>query len=201
MKIYSCILHLCCFSSLVACSSSQYRFQSTPAAAEVELVMKNGSRKTIGKTPLSVNAAEVNPNKEAFQVEFKKDGYESYGLFVAESTFNKSIEVNSTLRPTAVSDKSNKSEVVLNEVAAMVADIQKDIQSKNFDMALNKLNKMTAEHPGLPTFYSLMGNVHYLERRVDKALVSYKRALELNPGSIELQKIVEKLSGLSGGSR
>ncbi|MBX2994014.1 MAG: tetratricopeptide repeat protein [Bdellovibrionaceae bacterium] len=196
------ILAILTFASMIsACASTTYRIQSSPSEAEVDFVYKSGTRKSMGKTPLSLNASEANPNKESFQIEVRKDGFDRQAVFVPESSFSKNLEVNVNLTADARSGDAKKGDAAFNDIASAVADVQKDIQTKNYEIALTKLNRMVAQYPSVSTFYSLTGNVHYLERRLEKALASYKRALELNPNSSELQKIIEKLDGLNGGSR
>ena len=203
---YQKLFGILLFASLMtACASNTYRIQSSPSEAEVDFVYKSGARKSMGKTPLSLNANEANPNKEAFQIEVRKDGFDKQAVFVPESSFTKNLEVNVNLQNDArgadAKADAKKGDAAFNEIASAVADIQKDIQTRNYEMALSKLNRMVAAYPSVSTFYSLSGNVHYLEKRLDKALASYKKALDLNPNSAELQKIIEKLDGMTGGTR
>lgn len=201
MEKLQILLILLMFSLITSCSSTQYRVNSSPSEAEVEARYKSGAVKSVGKTPLTIAANDINANRESFSLVVKKNGYSDAEVFVPESSFNKSIELNVSLKKQEGSSEAFQQQKVVSEVAAAVADIQKDIQTKNFDIAINKLNKMMVDYPTVSTFYSLQGNVHYLERRTDKALAAYKRALELNPGSVELQKIIEKLNSVSGESR
>lgn len=184
-----------------ACSTPTYRFTSTPSEVDVEIVYRNGSRKNLGKTPLVVNAGDVNSTRESFQVEFKKDGFEKQSVFVPESTFAKGLETNVTLPADTKAAENKKTEQTISEIASVVADIQREIQTKNYESALAKLSRMSLSYPSVATFHSLTGNVHYLERRFDKALVAYRKAYELSPTSTDLQRIIEKLESLTGGGR
>jgi predicted Zn-dependent protease len=74
-----------------------------------------------------------------------------------------------------------------------------DIQKKDYSFAEQKLTNLITEYPNVSTLYSLLGNISYLERRIEKALVYYKKAQSLSPNSVELQKIVERLEGISSG--
>jgi len=184
---------------VAGCGSGNLRLQSSPSEAEVELVDRSGSRRNIGKTPLNISSKELGALTDGAQLEVSKTGHISQGIFLPSSTFAKMVEINIVLPPhsTAVSNGESS----LQEVASVVADIQKDIQARSLDLAQSKLTQMIGKYPNVSTFYSLMGNVHYLERRLDRALASYRKALELNSTSTELSKVIEKLESMNGGSR
>jgi tetratricopeptide (TPR) repeat protein len=186
---------------LGACSTSSYRIQSSPSEAEVTFIFANGSQKQAGKTPVMIPASEVNPNREAFKIELKKEGYVNESLFILDSPFAKTIETSVTLKTKEAAPGVKGLEESLDKIASAVADIQKDIQVKNYEFALTKLNHQIAEHPDVATFYSLSANVHYLEKRFDRALSLYKKALSLNPTHTDVQKMITKIESFSGGSR
>lgn len=185
--------------SLCACSTSNYRFQSTPSEADVEIVFKNGSRKSVGKTPLSLVPSEVNPGNEAMTLVFRKAGNETQSVHVAPSLFMKSIEVDVNFPKDVKAAGEQNTEKLLNDVAMGVADVQKFIQSKQYSVAEQKLNKMIGDNPTVAVFYSLMGNVHYLDKRLDSALTYYRKSLDLNPSSAETTRMVQKIESLKTG--
>lgn len=189
------------FVGLTSCASTKYQLTSSPSEARVAAVFANGSRKDLGKTPLNLDAQEVNPNKEALTLEISKEGYEKQGVFVPGGFSHKDLSVNANLTATTLTNDTKHNEQRLNEVAAGVADIQKEIQARNYEMALTKINRMISENPQVATFYSLGGNVYYLEKRFDKALGQYRQALELNPSSAELTRVIEKLEAMNGGTK
>lgn len=184
-----------------ACANSTYLITSTPTDANVNVTYANGTKQNLGKTPLNGTSQTVNPSQEAFSVEVSKEGFEKQTVFVPGGAGGKDVTLNVTLPPSTHALEGKKTDEQLNAVAASVADVQRDIQAKNYDIALSKINRLIAENPGVSTFYSLSGNIHYLEKRLDKALVSYKRALELDPKSTELARLVDKLEEMKGVSR
>ncbi len=196
---FSCAILISWSSALISCSTATYRFSSNPSEAEVFLVSKNGEKKPLGKTPLSVNANEINSGKDSVMIEVKKEGYLPQQLFIGDSYFAKNVESSMVLAPQATAADTKNQDASMNEIASSVADIQRDIQTKNYDIALTKLSRMQASYPNVATFHSLMGNVHYLEKRLDKSLQSYKKAIALNPNLYEVQKMIEKIEALSGG--
>lgn len=195
------IFVLSLFPIFLGCASSNYRIQTSPSDVEVEVVYKSGLKKSLGKSPVSMTSQDINPNKESLQLNLKKNGYESTSIFVPESPFQKNLEVLVNLKPDENKGETCKNDQTWNIIAASVADIQKDIQMKSYEIASTKINRMLADYPSVATFHSLNGNVHYLEKRIEKALASYRRAYELNPNSAELQRIIEKLSSMTGGTK
>jgi predicted Zn-dependent protease len=144
-------------------------------------------------------ASDVNAAKEALSFTLKKEGYESQTIYVPGSLTEKSVDINVALTKNAVSGDPKKFDETLNALASAVADVQKDIQKKDYSFAEQKLTNLITEYPNVSTLYSLLGNISYLERRIEKALVYYKKAQSLSPNSVELQKIVERLEGISSG--
>jgi hypothetical protein len=191
--IYSIVL------LFIGCASPSYKFQSVPSEAEVTMTTSSGEKKSLGKTPISISANEVNPRRDGFTLEFKKEGFATQNLTVIDSVFSKNIEANITLAQEAHSSDPRKLDSSLNEVATLVADIQRDIQTKNYEIAMTKLTKLQVSYPNVATVYSLMGNVHFLERRMDRALVNYKKAIAINPNLFEVQKMVERIESMSAG--
>jgi hypothetical protein len=181
------------------CATPSYQFHSSPAEAEVELVFKGGTKKILGKTPLTVEAAEINPTKEAMIVNFRKVGAESQSVFVPPSMFVKSVEIGVNLPEDPRVAQAQKGEKIISEIASQVADTQMLIQAKQYGIAEQKLIKMIAEHPNVSVFYSLLGNIQYLDRKLDAALGYYKKAQDLNPTSVEIEKVIQKIENIKGG--
>jgi len=181
------------------CATSTYKVQSVPAEAEVTFVMASGEKKSMGKTPASVGADEINPSRLPFLIEVKKVGYETKTIYVMDSPFSKNLEASLNLQAALSSGDGKGSPETLNLVSSAVADIQKDIQSKNYSLALERLNRLQIDYPGVATFHSLTGNVHYLEKRLDRALDSYRQSLLLNPNQNEVQKMINKIESFQGG--
>lgn len=181
------------------CASPTYRFQSTPSEADVDVIFKSSGKKSLGKTPLTLPMSDLNPTKEAMTVSFRKPGLEGQTIFVPPSLFAKSVELDVTLTPDPRVGESKKSDQVIGEIATQVAETQKLIQAKQFGVAEQKLNKMISEHPTVSVFYSLMGNVQYLDRKLDAALGFYRKALELDPSAGEISRVIQKIETLKGG--
>ncbi len=193
MRMIFGIYTVVCF---LGCASPSYRISSSPGDVDVEITYANGSKRSLGKTPVAVPAADVNPNKESLSFVLKKEGYETQSVLVPASNISKDIALNLVLNPSSSLAAGKKIDETMNEIASSVADLQNDIQKKNFPVAEQKLSRLIASYSTVSAFHSLLGNVYYLQRRFDAALLQYKRALALNPGSGELSKIVQKLEDM-----
>lgn len=55
-------------------------------------------------------------------------------------------------------------------------------QAKNYDSALACFEKLAAVHSATPELYYNLANIHYRLNHIGKAVLYYKRALELRPG-------------------
>lgn len=180
---------------LGGCATGSYQITSSPADATIDAVYANGTRRTLGKTPMTSPATVVNPGKTPFTIEISKSDFEKQSVYVPDGG-GKEISINANLVPAVASADGRRNDERVEQIAGSVAEIQKDIQAKNYDLALSKISHMISENPNVSTFHSLAGNVHYLEKRTEKALASYKRALDLNPKNAGLTRIVEKLQGM-----
>ena len=184
---------------LAACATPTYRLQSNPAEAEISVQQGSGAKRVLGKTPLTLTTKEINPSSEALQFEFTKKGFEKQAVFVPASSFEKSVTMDLILIPSDKSVEAGKGNETINKIAAAVAEVQKYIQTKEYNAGEQRLNSLIADFPGVATFYSLQGNVFYLEKKLGAALESYKKAQELDPNSNELPRIIEKLQSLRSG--
>lgn len=189
------------FLIIAGCATPSYRFQSNPSEAEIEVTYKNGTKKIIGKTPLQQNTNELNPTNESVQIEFRKQGYHTSSVFVPGSSFDKSIDMTVNLQLDTRLQEGKKGDQAMNDLASGIADIQRDIQRRQLDVAIQKINRLIISYPNISTLYSLLGNVYYLDKRLEPALVNYKKALELNPTSQELVKVIEKIEGIRPGGK
>lgn len=189
------------FFIIAGCATPSYRLQSNPSEAEIEITYKNGTKKIVGKTPLQQNTQDINPTNDSLQIEFRKPGHISSTVFVPRSGFDKAIDLTVNLAQDTRVLEGKKTDQAINEIASGIADIQRDIQRKQFDLSIQKINRLIAHYPNVSTLYSLLGNVYYLDKRLEPALLNYKKALDLDPTSQELVKVIEKIEGIRPGGK
>jgi len=67
------------------------------------------------------------------------------------------------------------------------------LHNGDFVEAAKILEKFTAAHPGDAQAHAVLGYVYAMNHENEKAIATYKRALELNPGNSELRDALEKL--------
>jgi predicted Zn-dependent protease len=81
-----------------------------------------------------------------------------------------------------------------SKVARNVAQAIFFTQQKKFDQAETLLTNLINENPDISVLYDLIGNVHYLNQKTNLAVEAYSRSLELNPNSLETQRMFNKLN-------
>jgi len=72
-------------------------------------------------------------------------------------------------------------------------EIQNALQLKRLSKAGKALAELKGFNPPEGLFLTLEGNFEFLNGRMNKALASYKRAMDVDPSNLELVSIVKKL--------
>jgi predicted Zn-dependent protease len=86
----------------------------------------------------------------------------------------------------------------LTETTDAVAQVQRMIYKKNYIEAERTLSTFTVKYPAVPVFFSLLGNVYYLEKNLDKALDAYQRSYALQPQNQEASRMIQKIKSIRG---
>jgi tetratricopeptide (TPR) repeat protein len=184
----------------LSCSSPQFRIQSNPPDAQVEVVYPSGERRILGKTPVRVSAEEVNPRKEAVVLQVTSPSHRESRVLIPDAYFNKDVEFTVQLEPLSRGEKETF-ERQLNQLAQLIAEIQKDIQMRSFDIAQTKISKALSEFPAVGTLYVLQGNIFFLQGRLPEALISYRKAQSLVGNSPDLIEVIDRIERTQGGGR
>lgn len=88
-------------------------------------------------------------------------------------------------------DEKNKKN--MQQIFNKTFEIQNALQLKKLSKAAKALAELRSFAPPEGLFLTLEGNFEFLNGRINKALASYKRALEIDPSNLELVSIVKKL--------
>jgi len=182
---------------LSACSSNQeLKIESNPPGADIVVVDSTRAPKKVGITPLTLNHENA-PQlfSHPIQVNISKEGFKSQSIFVPETTMSAQGQM--------VIQMSRDDTSLANSTAEGVAEVQRLVFKKKYPEAERILQDILAKSPSIAVLHSLLGNVYYLEKNTSRALESYQRAKALEPGNIEVAKMIEKLRGFhpdeSGG--
>ena len=179
---------------LVGCASNQLMVESTPDGADVFIFGPNNTKQKVGKTPISItNSNAPSLFKETTQVTIQKEGYKSESFLVPPASTTATGRISAQLNQI-------ESATTTNEVSEGVAQVLRMISKKNYAEAERSLNTYTLKFSTVPIFWDLLGNVHYLQKNLDRALNSYQTSLNLNPQNAETQKMIAKIKSMRGSS-
>ncbi|MGH1467257.1 MAG: hypothetical protein ACRBBP_00035 [Bdellovibrionales bacterium] len=88
-------------------------------------------------------------------------------------------------------DEKNKEN--MQKIFNKTFEIQNALQFKKLSKAGKALAELKSFDPPEGLFLTLEGNFEFINGRVNKALASYKRAMQIDPSNLELASIVKKL--------
>lgn len=182
------------FSLLMSgCASNQLTVESTPEGADV-YVVGNNSKQKVGKTPMTLtNSNAPALFKDTIQVSVQKEGFKSESFMVPPASTTANGRISAQLA-------QMDSATTTNEVSEGVAQILRMIYKKNYGEAERSLSTYTTKFANVPIFWDLLGNVHYLQKNLDRALSSYQTSLSLNPQNAETQRMIGKIKSMRGSA-
>lgn len=197
------VLFLSTSMTILSCgTTTNLKFNTTPADAEVRVVDSNGISTTIGKTPFAANDLDVfKSNSKYSQIVIKKDGYVDHDLVITKPLFGADIVVNAQLKKDENMQNVGEQTIVQEKVANGIARANGLIQSKQFEEAETSMLNFVEQFPSVSVGYDYLGNINYLQKRYAKALKYYNRASALNPQNSERKVIIERIQNLVKGQQ
>lgn len=176
------------------CASNQLTVESTPDGADVFVFGPNNTKQKVGKTPITItNSNAPSLFKETTQVTIQKEGFKNESFLLPPASTSATGRISTQLHPI-------ESSTTTNEVSEGVAQVLRMISKKNYGEAERSLNTFTLKFSTVPIFWDLLGNVHYLQKNLDRALSSYQTSLNLNPQNAETQKMITKIKSMRGST-
>ncbi len=190
---------------------------SIPEGSNVQLISNRGEIKSLGKTPLNMPTDQMFINAANFaNVRVEKDGYFSQSFIIPRSSIPNNHEISVSLEqkpevktepapaqtvmqppPTPVAVEMDKcsqlSKESLTKLSKGVAVVQSIILKREFEIAKVRLSGLIADFPYISVLYDLQGNIYYLQKNYNDAVLSYEKSLELEPDNMETAFIVKKL--------
>lgn len=184
--------------TILSCgSTSNLKFNTTPADAEVRVIDGNGISTTIGKTPFAANELDIfKSNSKYSQIIIKKEGYVDHDLVITKPLFGADIIVNAQLKKDENIQNVGEQNIVQEKVANGIARANGLIQSKQFEEAEISMLNFVEQFPSVSVGYDYLGNINYLQKKYSKALKYYNRANALNPQNAERKVIIERIQNL-----
>ena len=188
-----------CALLFVSCSSTSVTLNSVPEKAKVVVKpLGSGAVKELGLTPLAVKSDEI---EKAFAgsgpllVEFHKQGYAKRAVLVTDLA-TQNIDLKVTLD--ALSGLDDPAE--MNAQIETLFEAQRLVRVRRYDEAMKLIGKIKSKVPTLSAPYELEGGVYYISRRFPEALDAYRKAVKLNPRSVEAVRMRDMLEQSLGVS-
>lgn len=186
--------------AVVGCTTQGLRVQSAPEGADVWVHLFGGSPLKVGKTPLELDARNT-PGifTESFQVQVSKEGYQPQSVLVPKlSTMGGTGRVNFNLEDAALPKVCQAQETSFNEMARGVAEVSNYIQTKRFTEASSLLQPLLAKFNSVAVLHDLQGNIHFLQKDLNRALDSYKKSNALSPNNPTTLRMIQRIQQLQG---
>jgi tetratricopeptide (TPR) repeat protein len=189
------------FSALSAgCISSSINVDSVPQGADVFTSQLGEVPTKVGQTPMVLDVTSFKMAREPVTILAVKHGYKKESVLMPASSLGQAAKVGFFLTEDITQRGTQDLDASLEEMARSVAKIQELIRNKEFEQALTNINGLLLKYPNISTLYGLQGNTYYLQRNIEKALQSYKKAEVIAP-NMETQRMIHKLEGIRGGGQ
>lgn len=194
--------------ALFSCSTTVVTINSVPVGADVMKVSGAGNKTTLGQTPMKVDmGSSLDAGDDALQLTVGKADYLSQSIMLPKTLspaqHNLTIHLLeqpklSTLLERQAAECPKLPDDMIVQVTRAVAEAQGLIASKNYTAAATKLIVMSTQYPNISVLHDLLGNVYFLQREFNQALLSYERSVLLDPQNTEAIRMVRTVRGLMG---
>lgn len=88
---------------------------------------------------------------------------------------------------------------VVSEIMLVIQNVQKDIQRKNYDQALNKIEELQKKYQNVAFLDFVKGSVLFLQGKKNLARKAVKKALEVHPNYQEAKDFLKSLGAPGEG--
>ncbi len=186
---------------LAACATSQpdLSIQTEPTGADIFYMNEEGREEKLGTSPLTLNDQMMSKfQTENWRIGINKKGYVREQVFLETKMFKELGRISVRLLPEAnwsEAYQDTNAYKYLNDVSSVTAEIQGATVKGDFPKAESLAQSLVTRYPKLSVGWNLLGNVYYLQKRVDKAIESYQKSLDVNPNDEVTKSILERLRG------
>lgn len=188
-------------SPLAACTTTQFTVNSEPGQAEVVAITKDGVETKLGSTPLTLKPEDFDRmSPEVMRIGINKVGFVKEQLFIDSKWFKKAGNVNLRLTPLAnwsEAYQDHNAYKYLNDVASLTAETQASTVHGDYARAEVLAKSLITRYPKLSVGWNMLGNIYYLQKRMNDALDSYEKSLNLNPENQETRNVINKIRGVA----
>lgn len=195
-------LLVCLFSMLlISCATSQpdLSIQTEPTGADIYSMSEDGREEKLGTSPLTMNDQMMSKfQSNNWRIGINKKGFVREQVFLETKMFKEIGKINVKLLPEAnwsEAYQDTNAYKYLNDVSSVTAEIQGATVKGDFPKAETLAMSLVTRYPKLSVGWNLLGNVYYLQKRIDKAIESYQKSLDVNPNDDVTKSVLEKLRG------
>ncbi len=173
------ILFLCLLLPVIS-KGNYLNINSNPSSSDVFVINPTTNKRVkIGRTPFEIQMQEVVTNfseSQVFLIEVVKEGYEDYRVMVGQIGSNEvNLSVNLSPVKTIIEQKQT------DELMAQLFDIQRQIRTKDYSNAIDRLMSLDKKFPNYSIISELIGSAYYLDQKFKEALSYYRKAFSINP--------------------
>jgi tetratricopeptide (TPR) repeat protein len=119
-------------------------------------------------------------------------------LLIPVQQGNAEVKLNPpTFREAAKETAQIEIGLIVSEIIEEIQVVQKDIQKKNYDKALFKIEELERKYPDVAFLDFIRGSVLFLEGKKSKARQALTRALEAHPNYQEGRDFLKAIGGAS----
>lgn len=174
------LIFLLCLLLPVISKGNYLNINSNPSNSDVFVINPTTNKRVkIGRTPFEIQMQEVVTNfseSQVFLIEVVKEGYEDYRVMVGQVGSNEvNLAVNLSPVKTIIEQKQT------DELMAKLFDIQRQIRTKDYSNAIDRLMSLDKKFPNYSIISELIGSAYYLDQKFKEALSYYRKAFSINP--------------------
>lgn len=185
---------------------NKFAVKSDPVQADVVYVNpQTGERKSIGKTPLELPAADLKntlgdavTSGEYFTIQVEKPGYKTESFSIPASKFG-------TMITTLDVKMKTSNDAVEERLARTVLDhlflAQKFALMNQYERAQIEIDKVLASFPQFPRALSMRASIYFAQKNYAESLKWYDEALKADPQLEDAARMEAKVRVLAGNGR
>jgi len=189
------------FVGCASLSQNKIIIESSPREADVFLYdTELKTYQKLGKTPLNFNNSiqqkYLKENKSSFiALKIEKPGFAVEHIIFDLNT-RKRFSYLLELKKIEIWTDNNQelSSILANNIARSVQEINQLILIKDLDKALVKVEQMSSQYPKSDIFYDIKGSIYLLKGQKQRAIISFKKSLSINPDNIESESMLKALT-------
>ncbi|WP_413557681.1 tetratricopeptide repeat protein [Bdellovibrio sp. HCB209] len=196
-------LQLLVLTLMLGACSSKLVVQSEPSPASVTIsVQGQNNRVKVGDTPLELTEVQIaetlklSPESSQWiEFRFEKKDFESKTILLPSNRWGEMTKIVK-IRLTPSEDASTTATKILK----YFFNAKKFVETRQFEAAHQEVDKVLAIDSQNSQAMTMKAGIYYLQSNIDDARKLYKKALEIDPGSSDAIKMLEKIQRDQGGT-